>query len=117
MFIFSITKEFLIDLYNKQNGKCYYSDIKMRIEIEKRNRNNNDYYSLSVDRLDSLKGYTEDNTILCCSVINIMKNGLSEQEFLDICGKICFKNFPLPQVPKDTQSKCSWVSYLHSNLV
>jgi len=85
---FNITKDFLIELYNKQKGLCYYSGFKMRTSVENRNRNNTDSYSISIERLDSLKGYIDTNIVLCCNVINLMKNGLIEKEFLDICKNI-----------------------------
>lgn len=97
---FDITKEFLVGLYEKQKGKCFYSDLEMRLVVEERNKNNNDYYSLSIDRINSEFGYTKDNTILCCNVVNIMKNGLSKKDFLDICSKIYLKNTLLLPVPK-----------------
>lgn len=89
---FNITRDFLIELYRRQNGLCYYSNIEMKDTIGNRNRNNNDPYSLSIERVDSTRGYTKDNIVLCCSVINIMKNGLSKEEFLSICRKITENN-------------------------
>lgn len=102
---FDITKEFLMELYEKQKGKCFYSDIEMRLVVEERNKNNNDYYSLSIDRINSELGYTKDNTIPCCSVVNIMKNGLLSKEFLNICSKIYLKNTPPLPLPKDKLSR------------
>jgi hypothetical protein len=89
---FTITKDFLVDLYQKQNGKCFYSNRELRLILSERNRNNNDYHSLSIDRINSEKGYTEDNAVLCCSIVNIMKNGLSEVDFLNLCSDIINNN-------------------------
>lgn len=82
---FDITPEYLMEIYNKQNGNCYYSGIKMEISLKGYTNNN---YVLSVDRVDSSKGYTKDNIVLCCDSINTMKMKLETNEFLNICKKI-----------------------------
>ena len=37
--------------------------------------------SVSLDRLDSSKGYIPGNVVLCRAIVNIMKSDLSEAEF------------------------------------
>jgi len=46
------------------------------------------YPTNSIDRIDSNKGYTKNNTQPCCVTCNIMKNSLSSQEFLDHIRKV-----------------------------
>lgn len=41
-----------------------------------------------VDRISSKKGYTIDNTVSCCWKCNMMKNTLSEKDFLEHIDKI-----------------------------
>jgi hypothetical protein len=50
-------------------------------------------YIMSVDRVDSNKGYVKDNIVLCCSIINSMKNTLSTEEFFSIIKVLYLKNF------------------------
>lgn len=73
--------DFLIDLYRKQNGKCYYSGVSMDFYI-------NSLTLMSVDRLDSNIGYLKDNVVMCCWVINNMKQDLSVSDFIDWCKKV-----------------------------
>lgn len=41
----------------------------------------NDYKDYSIDRLDSTKGYTEDNIVITTNIINTMKLDMSIEEF------------------------------------
>lgn len=80
---FNLTDSDLLEIYKKQNGKCYYSGITM----EKIPKIDN-YYNVSIDRVDSSKGYTKNNVVLCCDSINTMKNSMPIKIFIDICQKI-----------------------------
>lgn len=44
--------------------------------------------SLSIDRIDSTKGYTYDNVVLCRSVCNLIKNDLPMDEFKMIIAEL-----------------------------
>ena len=61
--IFDLTYDQIVDLYNKQNGRCYYSNIPMSIE-----RCSN--WKCSLERLDDDNGYTIDNVALVCLEFN-----------------------------------------------
>lgn len=71
---FNLTKDMVIDLFNKQEGKCYYTSHTLIGNIL-------DPKSLSIDRKDSSKGYTIDNIVLCCKTVNYMKLALSMDNF------------------------------------
>ena len=43
---------------------------------------------MSIDRIDSSKGYSEDNIVLCISSVNNFKKDLLPFYFLDICSRI-----------------------------
>lgn len=73
---FSITIEHLEALWEQQEGKCFYTGVNMV------NCNEGDL-SVSIDRVDSTKGYTEDNTVLCAWKINVMKNDQSLSQLLE----------------------------------
>lgn len=51
---------------------CYYTGIKFENIHESRTK-------LSLDRIDSDKGYTKENTVSCCYFINQLKNELFER--------------------------------------
>ena len=60
---FDLTLDQLVDIYNKQNGKCYYSNIPM-------NANPASNWMCSLERLDNDKGYILDNVALVCLEFN-----------------------------------------------
>jgi hypothetical protein len=74
---FDISLETLENIFTKQNGKCFYSGHTLEFEPGTRNK-------LTLDRIDSSKGYTHDNVVLCSYVVNIMKGSMSVNEFADI---------------------------------
>lgn len=70
----------IADAWNKfeqQNGKCKYTGSTLSLSKGKR--------TASLDRIDNQKGYTIDNIQWVHKRINIMKNNMSEPEFLDWC--------------------------------
>lgn len=76
----------LDDLYNqliKQNSRCAYSGIELDVLNKYKLESN-----ASVDRIDSTKDYTKDNIQWVYKPINIMKNGLSSEDFISLCDKI-----------------------------
>jgi len=74
------------DLYNqivKQSFKCYYSGVELNVvDIFKRDSNG------SIDRIDSDKDYTVDNIHWVYKPINIMKNELNSDVFIEMCDLI-----------------------------
>ena len=78
-----IDKEFLLKLYELQNGKCYYSNIEMTRERGKFTEN-----SISIDRIDPIKGYVKENVVLCAYAINSLKGSLNEREFKDFLQRV-----------------------------
>ena len=49
-------------------------------------------YNISIDRIDSSKGYIKGNIQLVCGIVNVMKSDSSEDEFLQLCKKIVEHN-------------------------
>ena len=50
-----ISVKYLIDLWEKQRGRCYYLNIPMSTEGD---------WQVSLERIDNSKGYTKDNVVL-----------------------------------------------------
>lgn len=74
----SLTGDILFEAYNNQKGLCYYTKYPLTIECGRFAN------SLSVDRIDSTKGYSKENIVLCCLSVNIMKNDFNESEIIKI---------------------------------
>ena len=49
-------------------------------------------YVPSLDRVDSNKGYTMENVVLCCWAVNVGKNNFPLQTYLDVCKEVAKKN-------------------------
>jgi hypothetical protein len=77
----TLTLEDLLKLYNEQEGRCFYTNRPMVLA-------KNDIYSLSIDRVNSSKGYHLDNIHLCCSIINYMKQEYPLDLFLTLCKEV-----------------------------
>jgi len=83
---YHITIEDLKDLWDKQDGRCFYSGIKMNLP-----KNSNGFKgkplmeNCSVDRIDSNKPYQRDNIVLCCYGANIGKGIWNKEEYIYFC--------------------------------
>jgi hypothetical protein len=80
---FEIDIEHLKNLWEKQNGICYYTGKQMILGPSKKK-----WSCVSIDRVNSDLGYTKENTVLCRGIVNLMKNELSISEFLEIIDEI-----------------------------
>jgi hypothetical protein len=78
--------KYLLELYHKQNGKCYYTNRDMIATNKFSAKKQSD--SISVDRIDSTKGYSKDNIVLCTWWANDAKCRLCEKEFYERCKSI-----------------------------
>ena len=77
--LFDLTSEAITDLWRQQEGLCAYSGRAMAFDGK------GSPESVSIDRVDSSKGYTLDNVVLCCTFVNRMKNDRCVDEFVEWC--------------------------------
>ncbi len=73
----------LLDQWNKQEGKCTYTDI----ELVHPNQNGNNLNTASLDRIDSNLGYVKGNIQFISIACNHAKNSMTEyemQEFMEL---------------------------------
>jgi len=78
---FSLSVADIVDCWHDQDGICAYSGRKMTLvagEIE----------TVSIERIDSNKGYTPENTILVCQAINRMKSNFRFDDFYELCRDV-----------------------------
>lgn len=110
---FNLSKDFLWNLYEKQNKKCALSGISITLSKEIKYSQYGDYKSgkpnwkiitASLDRIDSSKGYEEDNVQWIHKDINFMKNSYNQDYFVNLCMLIS-KNMLIPSQAKSTLLK------------
>ena len=80
-YICDITLDELMEIYTKQSGKCYISGRELKTEVRDLDR-------ISIDRIDSKKGYTKDNVGLVCSQVNLMKLDMPVELLLEYVKNI-----------------------------
>lgn len=76
---YSVTLEYLDDLWRAQNGRCVYTDVELSFG------NHVEECTASLDRIDSLGDYVEGNVQFVHKTINKMKWDLTDIEFKSFC--------------------------------
>ena len=75
-FLMDLNVEYLKELWDKQNGKCAYTGIQLKLD-----KSFSHIILASLDRIDSTKGYIKDNVQFVSTSINLAKNSMSDLEF------------------------------------
>lgn len=70
---YNLTLEYIQELLEEQNYKCYYTQVPLTIGSKLTNP--------TIDRIDSSKGYIQGNVVICTEIANTMKNDLTIEEF------------------------------------
>lgn len=76
---YDMPEGYLAALWQWQGGACFYTDKPMRMGYG----TGRDPYGVSIDRVDSAKGYIVGNVVLCCSRVNSVKNNLTLDELAE----------------------------------
>jgi len=86
---FDIDINFIRELWDEQDGKCFYSGVPMLLSEHGNGRN---LLNISIDRMDSKRGYTKDNVVLTTVFCNVAKTDSSIKEFIDMCETVARHN-------------------------
>lgn len=73
---FDLSVDYLVNLWHKQNGKCFYTDTNLEPSLAEGRKQN----SPSVDRVDCSQGYVEGNIVICTARVNSMKYDMTLNE-------------------------------------
>jgi len=76
----TLTPIILKEIWDKQNGICPYTGIKMILPKTSSEWNLRSLKKASLDRIDSSKPYTENNVEFVCMAINLAKNSFTREE-------------------------------------
>ena len=77
-FVWEITLQDIVDLWEEQNGRCAVTSLVM---THHRDGTGHKDFNASIDRLNPNIGYTRDNIRLVCYAVNIMRHRMDESEF------------------------------------
>lgn len=91
---FNLTIEEMADQYEKQNRKCYFTNVPIGFNTSRGNPNPFWGHSASIDRLDSSKDYNASNICIVHRDVNRMKNDFPLDRFIEVCNLVA-KNHPL----------------------
>jgi len=82
---FNLTEDIIRHLWDKQNGRCSYTNIKLEYpDFQNRNKPNTG----SLDRIDSSKGYLANNIHWVAYSINLAKRDFSDDDFREFLSEI-----------------------------
>jgi hypothetical protein len=91
-----VDKDDLLGLYLKQEGCCALTGMKMNWHTKgTQGRNKKANAAPSVDRIDSNGDYVMGNIQIVMSIVNIMKNDLPQDTFIELCHRISAQNLSL----------------------
>ena len=77
-----IDTEYVLGVYEAQEGRCAVTGATMTHQADRPQTN------ISIDRIDSTKGYIEGNIRLVCATVNFMKNRMTDKELVWWCKEI-----------------------------
>ena len=81
--LFDVEIEYLWDLFLQQGGKCALTNEPLKFPTS-----NLDEKTASLDRINSSKGYIENNVQWVHKDINLMKQQFSQDYFILLCDKV-----------------------------
>lgn len=95
----NLTKDYLFNLWNHQEGRCFYTKDFLNID---------DYTSdlyCSLDKVDPEKGYVIGNVVYTSKLCNFTKNKRNFEEFYEFCLNVVtnFKNGEYPKIDISTE--------------
>jgi hypothetical protein len=73
----TVDAQYLFDLYDIQNGLCFYTNREMKWGVGKGRQKNQ---TISIDKVIPVLGYIPGNIVLCVNQVNTVKNNLTLEE-------------------------------------
>lgn len=82
---YTLTEEQFTELVT---GDCFYCGDKDTNTVKGQGKTSGDFHYTGIDRVDSLKGYTKENSVSCCWMCNNMKGTTPMKDFINHIKKI-----------------------------
>ncbi len=82
---YDIDLDYLLELWNKQEGKCIYTGIQM---VLPHGVKRGTAFTASLDRIDSSIGYMKGNVQFTLTAINYMKNDMTHEQTVELINLI-----------------------------
>jgi len=91
---FDLTLEFLWNLYEKQKGVCALSGLPLKFgcALGEQSKQEHKKRTASLDRIDSSRGYLQENVQWVHKTINQMKSNRTDEEFIELCKAVAIFN-------------------------
>lgn len=70
----TLTYADFLEKFKDQDGLCYWTGLPLTLD-------ENELTSVSIDRLDTTKGHSKDNVVLCQRALNFAGNFCSPEDF------------------------------------
>ena len=83
---FEITREQVWNIFEKQKRRCALSGVELRFSTNIRDQRGTQ--TASLDRIDNTRGYISGNVQWVHKYVNIMKNVMTQEDFLTWCRRI-----------------------------
>jgi len=84
---FSITIEFIWELFKKQNSKCSLTGVDLEFAKTTKEQEGGEG-TASLDRIDNDKGYAKSNIQWVHKDVNLMRNAFTIERFRDVCALV-----------------------------
>lgn len=84
-----LTEEYLETIWNNQKGRCAWTSTPL--QLTDHSRCNSGLYNASLDRIDSSKGYVQNNVQFVLTPLNLAKSNYPEVEFIEFLKTIGVK--------------------------
>lgn len=80
-----ISSDFLFEKFEEQNGLCHWSGLPLNTEY-----NSIGYhpFGISMERLNTNKGYEADNVVLTRRLFNLGKNRFDSEQFPEVMNQL-----------------------------
>ena len=88
---FNLTQPYLVNLWNKQEGKCFYTNKPLNLRASTKDKKSPHIHFPSLDKLKPARGYVRGNVVWTSYGVNRMKNEFSKDEFIHFCKIVAGK--------------------------